>query len=430
MTPRWSYPLVALLLCIASSARSEDQVSRGTSVPSEYCKVGIFGDGSSAFAVITQADDGFAYSFDDGRLGKIGSATSLVKCAEKSLVIDNQELWPEILIRRTDTQFTSGEITLAGRLLEPIDADEQTPLLIYAHGSERWGWIGHFRDPYHMVARGISVFVYDKRGTGLSQGRYTQNFPKLADDLVAASREAKRLAEGRFGKFGLGGLSQGGWIAPLAARRAEADFVAIGYGLVVDIREEDASQVQKELRDKGFGEDVLETAREITDITARIASSEYTYGIDELSEFQRKYSSEDWFRAISGGYTGVFLSIPADQLRREGVPQFRDLEIDWSLSPMTVLRAVDVPQLWILAGEDREAPIELTVERLKQLRREGSDIAIHIFPDTDHGMREFTRAPDGSLVFNEVTDGYYDLFADWVKGDLRGGYGTSFVVED
>lgn len=105
------------------------------------------------------------------------------------------------------------------------------------------------RDPCQMVGRGVSVFVYDKRGTGLSEGDYTQNLPRLADDLVAASPTAKKLAEGRYGRFGLFSLSQGGWIAPPAAARAKAKFLRIGYGLVVDIAEQDAAQVARQLRD-------------------------------------------------------------------------------------------------------------------------------------------------------------------------------------
>ncbi len=149
----------------------------------------------------------------------------------------------------------------------PRGAGKNTPLVFYAHGSENRGWVDSARDPYQMVGRGVSVFVYDKRGTGLSKGEYTQNFPRLADDLVAASREAKRLADGRYGRFGLVGLSQGGWIVPLAAARAKAEFLGIGYGLVVDIAEQDAAQVTKELRERGYGDDIIAKARTVTDIT-------------------------------------------------------------------------------------------------------------------------------------------------------------------
>lgn len=393
------------------------------------CEVGIYRGTGGTFAVITRSGDGFAYSIADGRLGKIGQREALVQCAGDSVLADGTMRWQKADVTETDTQFRSDEITLAGRLIEPAGADSTTPLLVFAHGSEDIGWIERARDPYQMVGRGISVFVYDKRGTGRSGGNYTQNFPKLAGDLVAASQEAKRLANGRFGRFGLVGLSQGGWIAPLAAKRAQADFIGIGYGLVADIREEDAAQVQKELRDAGYPETVLAAARQITDVTARIATSGYTDGLDELTEIQVRYGAEPWFAKIRGGYSGVFLGMSAEDLRENGVPQFNDLDIDWSLSPMEAMRDVDVPQLWVLAGEDREAPIDLTLSRLGLLRQEGKDIAIWIFPDTDHGMREFIARDDGSRSYLQVTSGYYDLMADWAKGVSLGQYGRASNIE-
>jgi uncharacterized protein len=47
-------------------------------------------------------------------------------------------------------------------------------------------------------AQGIGAFVYDKRGTGISGGTYTQDFSVLADDAVVAMKDAKRLAGTRF----------------------------------------------------------------------------------------------------------------------------------------------------------------------------------------------------------------------------------------
>jgi hypothetical protein len=39
-----------------------------------------------------------------------------------------------------------------------------------------------------LPAEKVGVFVYDKRGTGGSDGKYTQDFDTLADDAVAAMR--------------------------------------------------------------------------------------------------------------------------------------------------------------------------------------------------------------------------------------------------
>lgn len=391
-----------------------------------FCQTGIFRKHGSTFLALTKASRGFDYTFSDGIVGNTLDANSPVVCRDAAVLVRNKETWARAAIVETDTRFESNGIVLAGRLIEPSNADKHTPLVVYAHGSEDGAWIDYGRDPYQMVGRGVSVFVYDKRGAGLSQGKYTQNFPILANDLVAAAYEAKRLAAARYGRFGLIGLSQGGWIVPLAAARAKADFLGIGYGLAVDIAEEDAAQVTKELEERGYGADVFDKARMVTDITARIVKSTYKDGLDDLDLIKKRFEKEPWFPIIKGAYTGVLLSIPVSVLRSDGVPHLDKFDVDWSQDPMRVLRAVDVPQLWAFANEDRQAPIALTVERLQKLRGEGKNNLMYIFPNTEHGMWRYEQAPDLTRKHTRVTPGFYDLMADWAKGRLRKKYGQSY----
>ncbi|MEM8921117.1 MAG: alpha/beta hydrolase, partial [Pseudomonadota bacterium] len=113
------------------------------------------------------------------------------------------------------------------------------------------------------------------------------------------------------------------------------------------------------------------------------------------------------------------------ELRESGIPMFDRLRIDWSLKPMDVMRKVKAPQLWALAGSDREAPIATTLARLETVRSEGRDLRIRVFPKTDHGIWEFDQGPDGSRRNTRISEGYFDLMADWAKGDLRDVYGKS-----
>lgn len=419
---------LACPVLFAQAVTMPDVLKSSSFIPGT-CETGIFKKDKQTFVVVTKADKGFNYTFSNGMLGNtLDSGTTLI-CGKNAVLVRGEEIWNKLAISELNTRFESGGVVLAGRLMEamePPGAGGNTPLVVYAHGSEGTGWIDRAGDPYQMLGRGISVFVYDKRGTGLSQGEYTQNFPRLADDLVAASHEAKRLAAGRYGRFGLIGLSQGGWIVPLAAARARAEFLGIGFGLAVDITGQDAEQVRKELRDHGYGDDILAKASKVTDVTAKIARSDLKEGFDELADIQKQFGKEAWFTSIKGGYSGVFLSMSVDDLRRNGVPRFDKLDIDWSLDPMQVLSKVDVPQMWVFADEDRQAPGAVSLERLSSLRRQGSNITIYRFPDTGHGMWEYTEAKDGTRKQTRITPGFYDLMADWAKGKLDGNYGNAY----
>lgn len=409
----------AIALSLAACAEAPPPTPAGTE-----CAVGLYGTPGERFIAITRREDGYRYAFQGGEIDAVNAEDARVACVDEGLLVDGEDIWPPMQISETSTRFASGDLSLAGLLLEPANAEPDTPLVVYAHGSERMGWLEAFRDPYLMVGRGVSVFVYDKRGTGASEGTYTQNFNLLADDLVAASTEARRLAEGRYGRFGLFGLSQGGWIAPMAATRAGAEFLGVGYGLMITVAEEDAEQVFKELRELGYGDDVIEKAREVTDATALIAASGYEDGHDELRAAREKYGQEPWFADIRGEFSGVLMSIPEAELRERGVPEYDAVDIDWSLDPVEIIRTVNIPQLWVLAEEDREAPMSVTLERLSALRDDGKDIAMWVFPDTDHGMWEFEETDDGERDYTRVTEGYYDLLADWAKGGLDERYGA------
>jgi pimeloyl-ACP methyl ester carboxylesterase len=410
---------------LASSIASAQTTSTSGPFRSAPCETGIFRTDKATFVALTKADRGFSYTFSDGVGGNTQDVDARVACGQGAVLVGAKEIWPRVAVVESNAQFESSGVMLAGRLMEPPGAGKNTPLVVYAHGSEAGGWIDRARDPYQMLGRGVSVFVYDKRGTGLSKGEYTQNFPRLADDLVAASDEAKRLAAGRYGRFGLVGLSQGGWIVPLAAGRAKAQFLGIGYGLAVDIAEEDEAQVAKELRERGYGDDIIAKARLVTDITARIVKSGYKDGLDDLAAMQDRYGKETWFLVIKGAYTGVLLGMPVDSLRKNGVPQFDKWAVDWSQNPVEVLKTIDVPQLWAFAEEDRQAPIALTIERLSNLRKQGKTISMYVFPDTEHGMWNYEQEADFSRKHTRVTPGFYDLMTDWAKGNLDGKYGKA-----
>jgi len=391
----------------------------------QSCDVGVYGQ-SRDFVVITRTEDGFRYGLADGRVGDPSAPDATVVCAASSVIADGAHP-PRQPLRITDTTFDAEGTPLRGRLIEPMDAGAKTPLVVYAHGSERSGWIDHVPDPYQMVARGISVFVFDKRGTGQSGGRYSQNIPRLASDLVFASGEARRLAAERFGRFGFIGLSQGGWVAPYAAAAAGAEFVAVGYGLVASILEEDAAEIDLALREAGYGSDVIRQARRITDATARIATTGSEEAVRALEPLRAEFAEQPWIAHVEGDFTGLLFNATTDEILTSLGPYFESLDVDWSVDPVAVVAEVTVPQLWVLAGADREAPIDLTLDRLRTLQEEREDMTVAVFPEADHGMWEFETGEGDARNYKRIASGYYDLVADWILGDLSGPYGSAIL---
>lgn len=395
------------------------------------CVRGAYGSGQGDFVVVsapTEATGGKArYLFLDGRRGAVDDADSPVRCAGEAVSVrvaeGSEARWPRLALRETRTTFSSAATTLAGLLIEPVaSAGAPPPMVVMVHGSERRAAIGSVY-AYAMAAQGIAAFVYDKRGTGESEGEYTQNFELLADDAAAALAEGRRLAAGRVGRAGYFGGSQGGWVAPLAATRSPADFVAVGFGLVASPIEEDRDQMLGEAAEAGLDASAVAAIRRLSKATARLVSSHFTRGFEDLERLRRELAGQPWLAKIHGEYSGDLLRMSDADLHRIGRARFDNLELIWDYDATAVLRRLKAPLLWVLAGEDREAPIAQTSAALKQLIVAGRPIEAYVFPDTDHGMMEFTTNPDGSRRITRVTDGYLRLLGDWIKRDLHPPYG-------
>ena len=345
-------------------------------------------------------------------------------CAEGRVVFEGRPA-QRIPLQVTDTRFTGRGVELRGRLVMPPGTDA-VPVVVLVHGSESYSAVDAYHAQHLFPAHGIGVFVYDKRGTGGSAGKYTQDFDLLADDAVAALAEARRLAGARVARIGFRGSSQGGWVAPLAATRSRVDFVQVAYGLAESPAAEDRGEVMQELAAAGYGADVQARASEVTDATAAFMAAPSRATVARLSAVRRAYRNEPWWPVMQGEYTGSLLRWPA-WISRLALPWF-DQGTPWDHDPMPVLRRVDAPQHWMIAADDREAPPAETLRRLQALAAEGRAVSIAVFPDTDHGIVEFEQA-GGERQRTRYADGYLRMSMDFIRdGRLAGDYGRARIV--
>ena len=416
------FPILALLLACALPAGA-----------GAACQRGVYGVDQENFVVLGGASapsaTGQRYLWRDGRRGNTGDTDSAIACDADVVTFrlpdGHTQRWPRRPTRETPTTFESAETRLAGQLIEPADpVDPKRPLVVLVHGSEKTSAIGSVY-AYLLAAQGVSVFVFDKRGTGSSEGEYTQNFELLADDAAAALAEGRRLAAGRFGRAGFFGGSQGGWVAPLAATRSQADFVAVGFGLVVSPIEEDREQLLDEARTLKLGKASEAQLERLSHATSLLVRSHFATGYSELARVKAAIGSAPWADKIEGEYSGDMLRMSEADLRRIGRARFDNLELIWDYDAVAALGRLHVPLLWVLAGEDREAPIAQTRKALTSRANAGLPLDAYLFPDTDHGIVEFRTNPDGTRTPTRIADGYLRLLADWIKGRTDGPYGKS-----
>lgn len=397
----------------------------------ESCQPGAYRSADGDFVALAKSAinpaGGLRYLFRDGRRGATGDADAPLDCTAEAVRIGKgaaAKTWARVAFRETPATFDSAGSTLSGVLIEPPGADPRRPLVVMVHGSERSSPIGGIYG-YAMAAQGLLVFVYDKRGTGASEGEYTQNFELLASDAAAALAQARAMLPGQSGRAGFFGGSQGGWVAPLAATLTPADFVAVGFGLVASPIEEDREQMISEVRAAGLDKDAETLVNGLSAATAKLLLSNFKEGYAELDAARGALADKPWVTRIQGEHSGTILRMSNAELRRIGRARFDNLELIWDYDAIAALRRLRTPLLWVLAGEDREAPIETTRGALADLQSAGQLIDVYLFPGTDHGMIEFTTGPDGKRSYTRITDGYLQLLGDWMKGAARGPYGRA-----
>jgi pimeloyl-ACP methyl ester carboxylesterase len=414
-----------------------------SAAPATDCHVGAYrlSDGSTLDIAPTDSD-ALRWRRIDGSTGKLtrgandvwtstlgwtdrpdGKEVRFGDCASGKLSFNGMAA-QRIPLQVQETTFKGdGGTKLVGRLLLP-PGHAKVPVVVLVHGAEHDSARQFDFMQRELPAEGVGAFVYDKRGTGASDGTYTQDYSVLANDAVAAVAEARRLAGARAGRVGYRGGSQGGWVAPLAATRTKVDFIIVGYGLAISPLEEDREAVAFYLKQKGYDQSVIDKAWQLSDAIGLILSSNLTQGFDQLDAAKAKYAKEPWYKDVRGDFSYMVLPMSDDEIREKGKP-FASWNTPWHYDSMAVLEKLKTPQLWQLGADDIDAPSGETLRRLTSLQAKGLPITTAVFPYAEHGMTEYELKPDGERVSTRYAAGYMQMTIDYAKGTSQPSYGNA-----
>ena len=119
----------------------------------------------------------------------------------------------------TEVSFIgSGGVRLHGSVVAPTATGGRLPGMVMVPGSGP-GKREELRAAADAFAqRGIVTLIYDKRTTGYSM--FQRDYSVLADDAVASVQVLRVRADVDPTRVGIWGLSEGAWVAPLAATRS------------------------------------------------------------------------------------------------------------------------------------------------------------------------------------------------------------------
>ena len=265
-------------------------------------------------------------------------------------------------LRQEEVWVRSGRAYLGCTLTIP-PGNGRRPAVTFAHGAGQAPRAFNSFQATYLNHLGLVTLSCDKRGVAQSGGVYPGEFPgvpavdQYARDVQAQARFLAGLAEVDAARVGIAGVSQAGWIMPLAATREPA--IRFMIGIVAPTLTQGQTDHWANLNAQGQAP----PTRTDEDMEAEVRATPPT-GVD----------------------------------------------------PMPAIRAMRIPAIWLYGGKDRIVPSRLCVERLDPVAREaGRDFSYRLFPGGTHGLL-FT---ENGLIAEQArssrfVDGYYRTIRDWL----------------
>jgi uncharacterized protein len=321
----------------------------------------------------------------------------------------------KIRLHEEYSYFKNDTISLFGKLVTP-EGDGPFPIIVSAQGSNSSSAIKSSFFQYLLPSEGISTFIYDKRGTGLSGGAYTQLFDVLADDLVEGINSLEKNSKIDMNRVGLIGFSQGGWVAPLAALKSgKVKFMAIAYGLVITISEEDLFELPIKFKAMGFHNKDIQELKDFNEAVHFIFENNFKTGWNTYQAKIDKYKDREWFKVLKTTQTwsGVLLQMGMEDAKKNGPNLLKTF--DPFYNPVNTLKDLNIPMLWLFGEEDVEAPPKLSIERLESLMKEyQKPFTLKTYPDADHGMYLFF-VKDNKRIKTKHPSTYLNDITFWLR---------------
>ena len=336
-------------------------------------------------------------------------ALALTGCAQRTAT------WSESLSTTEEAvRFVSASVMLAGTLVLPEGTDKH-PAVVLFHGSGPQSrdlftarWFG---------AHGIAALAYDKRGVGESTGNFrTVPFMELCGDGLAAIAYLKSRRDSDAKHIGVWGLSQGGWLGPLAASRSpDVAFVIVVSGPAVSPGEQMIFYYASELRDRGASEsDVREATTLRRDIWNYLASGNgYESAQTELNRGRRKR----WYNEVRNQADHLFDPLPSPaEINKPDYRYARWFKQEMNYDPQPALEALHVPALFLFGDQDRLVNVGETVAVLRRVQNESGnrDFTIRVFPRVGHDMH-LTAGNNAGVVDPE----YLAVMRTWVEARVH-----------
>jgi uncharacterized protein len=315
--------------------------------------------------------------------------------------------------RHENVSFSDGDIRLAGTLLRP-NTGAKHPAIILVHGSGAENREYMLPWARFLIRRGMAVLGYDKRGVGESTGDWnTASFDDLAGDVVAAVEYLKTRSDIDRGQIGLLGISQAGWIMPLAAVRSkDVAFLISISGAGVPAAETTIDQARNEMTMTGMAQE---------NVNAIIALLKLQYEFARTGQGWSEYAAAREKLAARMGKPPDTLPGTPDH------PYWHFIRRLYFYDPVPTLRQLHVPTLAIWGELDNNIMAEKNKAAWEAaLKSAGNrDYTLRVLPKANHAQFEANVGSNAEApTLQRIVPTYFTTIQDWLATRIRGFRGS------
>jgi len=344
---------------------------------------------------------------DSGRV----TGLTLTEKGEKPRTAERAEPWTD-----KEVAFPSAEISLAATLRLP-QGKGLFPAVVLVHGSGPGARSQLVVMAAFFARLGMAVLWYDKRGCGGSGGDWKKvDLETLAADAVAGATWLRSRPGIDRKRIGIWGISQGGWITPLAGSLdPELAFVINSSGPGTSLRRQDTYMMANVLKAGKIKE-------EDAQLYLKMLGTLYEYGrgkasaaaLDELSEQVRANADlKDMALPPAKDIT------PAALYAKQAIGDpawFYHLDPDRdALAPYRKLRC---PLLVTYGKLDMTIPVEESVRLINETLRSAAhpDFNVEVLPTAGHGFAMMKEGePPAPVQPGRLAREFFSVIENWLR---------------
>ena len=281
---------------------------------------------------------------------------------------------------------------LAAELVSP-DGGGPHPVMVLLHGAGEGTRDFYRAHASAFVEAGVAALIFDRRGEGESTGERDMNLYLLARDAAAMIAAVRRESLIDSKRAGLWGYSNGAWVATLAAAECDPACLVLAGAAGVSPAESEVFRRTEDVRRQGISGaslEAIETAWRI--LFAYMGHGQWDPAWDaDLARCEQAIRADPAVAALP--VSDLVKANPRlDSVPRFGTPAFDDIRgrlggisPDFAFDPIPVLEQLSCPVLVVLAEEDANVPLALSLPRFEAVARaKRGSFEVRVLSGADH----------------------------------------------